>query len=156
MIKFALHCSRGHEFESWFQSGAAFDQQSQAGHILCPYCLAGDVTKAIMAPALAGKGKAKQTELPVPAEGSQNVATLPPLSSKQELERRMMISALRQRILAEAEDVGRRFAEEARKIHEGSVEERPIHGEANLAEARALIEDGITILPLPSLPEEMN
>ena len=156
MIKFALHCSQGHEFDSWFQSGAAFERQSQEGHVLCPYCQAPDVTKAIMAPALAGKNRGKKAELPALAGVPDNYETPPALISPQEMEKRAMINALRERILTETEDVGRRFAEEARKIHEGLVEERPIHGEANLAEVRALVEDGIEILPVPPLPEEMN
>lgn len=156
MIKFALHCSQGHEFESWFQSGEAFERQSQEGCVLCPYCQAPDVTKAIMAPALAGKSRGRKADLPSLAGVPDNCEPLPALIGPQEVEQRAMINALRQRIFTETEDVGRRFAEEARKIHEGLVEERPIHGEANLTEVRALVEDGIEILPVPSLPEEMN
>jgi hypothetical protein len=158
MIKFALRCARGHEFESWFQSGAAFETQSKSGRVLCPLCQATDVTKAIMAPAIASKTEAKrakplaQTEAHSPAEAPAKVALLDP----SDLESRALITALRRRILEETEDVGMRFAEEARKIHDGLVQERPIHGQANFDDARALIEEGIEIFPVPPLPDEFN
>jgi hypothetical protein len=158
MIKFSLLCGRGHEFESWFQSGEAFETQSKAGRVLCPLCQATDVTKAIMAPAIASKNEAKrakplaQAEAHSPVEAPAKVALLDP----RDLESRALITALRRRILEETEDVGMRFAEEARKIHDGLVQERPIHGQANFDDARALIEEGIEILPVPPLPDEFN
>ena len=152
MIKFALRCARGHEFESWFQSGEAFEMQSKAGSVLCPLCQATEVTKAIMAPAITSRTVVERTKPPAPVEAPSNVALLDP----RDLESRAMLIALRKRIFAEAEDVGMRFTEEARKIHDGAVEERPIHGQANFEEARALIEEGIDILPIPPLPDEFN
>lgn len=152
MIKFALRCARGHEFESWFQSGEAFETQSKAGRVLCPLCQATDVTKAIMAPAITSKTLAEPGKPPVPQDVPSKVVLLDPYDH----ESRAMLSALRNRIFAEAEDVGMRFAEEARKIYNGAVEERPIHGQVNFEEARALIEEGIDIFPIPPLPEEFN
>lgn len=158
MIKFALLCARGHEFESWFQSGEAFETQSKSGRVLCPLCQAADVTKAIMAPTVASKNervRAKppaQTEALSGAEAQSKMALLDP----RERESRAMISAFRRRIFDEAEDVGMRFAEEARKIHDGLVQDRPIHGQANFEDARALIEEGIEIFPVPPLPDELN
>ena len=152
MIKFALRCARGHEFESWFQSGEAFEMQSKAGRVLCPLCQATEVTKAIMAPAITSRTVVERTKPPAPAEAPSNVALLDP----RDLEARAMLIALRKRIFAETENVGMRFAEEARKIHDGAVEERPIHGQANFDEARALIEEGIDILPIPPVPDEYN
>jgi hypothetical protein len=161
MIKFSLLCGRGHEFESWFQSGEAFEAQSKDGRILCPLCQAVDVTKAIMAPAIASKTKGTQAKPPAQAhsqvEASQaelhaDLALLDP----HDLESRAMIAAFRKRVFEQAEDVGMHFAEEARKIHDGCAAERLIHGQANFGEARALIEDGIAILPIPPLPDELN
>ena len=152
MIKYALGCAGGHEFESWFQSGEAFETQSEAGRVLCPHCQAREVTKAIMAPAIASKTVGEHGKPPAAAEAPAKLALLDP----GDLETRAMLSAFRKRIFAEAEDVGMRFAEEARKIHEGAVQERPIHGQANYGEARALIEEGIEILPIPPLPDEFN
>ncbi len=158
MIKFALLCARGHEFESWFQSGEAFETQSKSGRVLCPLCQAADVTKAIMAPVVASKNegvRAKppaRTEVLSGAEAQSKMALLDP----RERESRAMISAFRRRIFDDAEDVGMRFAEEARKIHDGLVQDRPIHGQANFEDARALIEEGIEIFPVPPLPDELN
>ena len=134
MIKFSLLCGRGHEFESWFQSGEAFETQSKAGHVLCPLCQAADVTKAIMAPAIASKSKGAQAKPPVQAhsqaEASQaeahaNLALLDP----RDLELRAVIAAFRKRVFEQAEDVGMRFAEEARKIsrwpRRGASDPRP-------------------------------
>lgn len=158
MIKFALLCARGHEFESWFQSGEAFETQSKSGRVLCPLCQAADVTKAIMAPAVASKNEGVRAKPPARtealsgAEAQSKMALLDP----RERESRAMISAFRRRIFDEAEDVGMRFAEEARKIHDGLVQDRPIHGQANFEDARALIEEGIEIFPVPPLPDELN
>lgn len=152
MIKFALRCVRGHEFESWFQSGEAFETQSKSGRVLCPLCQAVEVTKAIMAPAVARKGRAEQGNPPAQEEPPAKVALL----DSKDQETRALITALRKRIFDEAEDVGTRFTEEARKIHDGLVQARPIHGQANAGDARALIEEGIEILPIPSLPDELN
>ncbi len=154
MIKFSLLCGRGHEFESWFQSGEAFETQSKSGRVSCPLCQATDVTKAIMAPAIASKSEGTLAKPPAPAqaEGQAQVALLDP----RDLESRAMITAFRKHIYEEAEDVGMRFAEEARKIHDGRGKERPIHGQTDFDEARALIEEGIEIFPVPSLPDEFN
>jgi len=154
MIKFSLLCGRGHEFESWFQSGEAFETQSKSGRVSCPICQATDVTKAIMAPAIASKSEGTLAKPPAPAqaEGQAQVALLDP----RDLESRAMITAFRKHIYEEAEDVGMRFAEEARKIHDGRGKERPIHGQTDFDEARALIEEGIEIFPVPSLPDEFN
>jgi len=154
MIKFSLLCGRGHEFESWFQSGEAFEKQSKSSRVSCPLCQATDVTKAIMAPAIASKSEGTLAKPPAPAqaEGQAQVALLDP----RDLESRAMITAFRKHIYEEAEDVGMRFAEEARKIHDGRGKERPIHGQTDFDEARALIEEGIEIFPVPSLPDEFN
>ena len=152
MIKFALLCARGHEFQSWFQSSEAFDTQVKSGLVLCPLCQATEVTKAIMAPAIASRGEAERAKPPALARSQTKVALL----DRHDLKSRAAIDAFRRRILAEADDVGSRFAEEARKIHHGLVPERPIHGQASIGDARALIEEGVPVLPVPPSPDEYN
>jgi hypothetical protein len=154
MIKFALACAGGHEFESWFQNGAAFDKQDEAGLILCPVCRTTKVTKAVMAPAIASHGR----EAIVPAtqqphgEGPANAVLL----DDRDRELRAAIADMRARIFAHTDDVGARFSEEARKIHDGLAPERAIHGLASPEEAHALIEEGVGILPIPPLPGDYN
>lgn len=159
MIKFTLACENAHRFESWFQNGAAFDIQVDAGLVACPACGARKVAKAIMAPAITGRRKEEpRPQLPSnpaepsPAEAPKQVALL----DAKDRELRAMIESIRARIFAEADDVGARFPDEARKIHDGLERERPIHGQASIEEARALLEEGIGILPIPVLPDEHN
>jgi hypothetical protein len=143
MIKFALICGAGHEFESWFRNGAEFDRQAKRGLIACPQCESPKVSKAIMAPRLArGSGE------PPP----QNVA----LIDDKEKQLRAAIRHLRQTIEEQTDDVGRDFPDEARRMHRGDTPQRSIRGQASLEDARALIEDGIDVMPLPSLPEDRN
>jgi hypothetical protein len=157
MIKFALRCARGHEFDSWFQSGEAFETQSASGLVFCPLCHAVDVTKAIMAPAIANKSEIARTIQPAQNAPPQPGALIEKARSDiRDPESRTMIAAFRKHIFEDTEDVGMRFVEEARKIHDGLVEERPIHGQANIDDARALIEEGIAILPIPALPDDFN
>ena len=150
MIRFALTCQHGHGFEAWFSSGASYDEQTEAGAIICPDCGSDEVRKAPMAPAVLrgkrkGRGKATETaseaESPAAVDGKQTYAVL---------------KGLREHLKANAEDVGKAFPEEARKIHYGETEERNIYGEASLEEAKALHEEGIPALPVPPLPEEHN
>jgi len=154
MIKFALVCASGHEFESWFQNGAAFDHQAEAGLVLCPACRTTKVAKAIMAPAIANHGREEPlpAKAPTPAEPATNVALL----DDRDRELRAMIADIRNRIFEHTDNVGARFSEEARKIHEGLAPERAIHGLASFEDAQALIEEGVGILPIPTLPSDYN
>jgi hypothetical protein len=154
MIKFALICENAHLFESWFQNGDAYDAQAKSGLVLCPQCETASVTKAIMAPAIATRGTRAPSvpKTPPPCDAPAGVALL----DDKDRELRAMIEGLRQKIFEVAEDVGAKFPEEARKIHDGLIPERPIHGQASIEEARDLIEDGIKILPIPLLPDEHN
>ncbi|MCI0465391.1 MAG: DUF1178 family protein [Beijerinckiaceae bacterium] len=152
MIKYTLCCARGHEFQSWFASGEAFDAQAKAGHIACPLCQAREVTKAVMAPAVKSGAFAKQSA-PAAMEGPQAPVAL---LNRHDQEMRALIKAFRSHVFAAAEDVGSRFPEEARKIHGGLVPERPIHGQASLSDARALLEEGVAIMPIPSAFDEYN
>ncbi|MEJ0095741.1 MAG: DUF1178 family protein [Methylocella sp.] len=154
MIKFSLVCGSGHEFESWFRSGASYDDQVQSGLVLCPVCQTSSVVKSIMAPAVAlhGRDKLLPAQGPSPAERGANVA----LIDNHDRQLRTMIEDIRNRILEHTEDVGTAFAEEARKIHDGIVPDRAIHGQASPEEARALIDDGVKIMPIPRLPDDFN
>jgi hypothetical protein len=147
MIKYALACEQAHDFESWFPSSDAFETQRQRGFVTCPYCNSAEVEKQIMAPRIARTDKA-----PEPGRQTQPVAAL----SEKEQEIRAMIRAVREHVLQNAENVGRGFAEEARKMHYGEAEERAIYGEAEGAEVRSLLEDGVPVLPLPVLPDDRN
>jgi hypothetical protein len=141
MIRFALKCDQGHGFDAWFGSGAAYESQAQMHAIACPTCGSAHVTKAPMAPAvLRGKGE-KQS--PPRATGSQKKTYA-------------FLKDLRDHLKANADDVGRAFPEEARKMHYGETEARTIYGEATADEAKALHEEGIPAVPLPPLPEDHN
>lgn len=158
MIRFALRCENGHAFESWFQSGPAFDAQAAAGLIACPICPSSVVTKAIMAPAVTRNARdMAPVANPAPAEPSgAEKATDVALLGEADVDRRAMIVELRRRILEHSADLGGNFAEEALKIHQGLSTDRPIHGQASMEEARLLLEEGVNIMPIPNLPGELN
>ena len=147
MIKYALACDQAHEFESWFPSSGAYDEQRRRGFVTCPICDSPKVEKQIMSPQVARKDRA-----PAAACAPQPVAIL----SEKERELRGMLRALREHVERTAENVGERFPEEARRMHYGEAEHRSIYGEANPAEARALIEEGIPVHPLPLVPDDHN
>jgi hypothetical protein len=157
MIKFSLRCSNKHEFESWFQNGAVFEAQTSSGLVLCPICQTSSVAKAIMAPAVARRGRggpAPACEAPAasPADPPAPVALL----STADEEVRALIAELRKRILEQSDDLGANFAEEALKIHHGLVPDRLIHGQATFEEAHALVEEGVQIMPIPRAPGDLN
>ncbi|CAN5761582.1 DUF1178 family protein [soil metagenome] len=162
MIRYALRCAGGHNFDSWFGSSGDYDRLEAAGLLACAFCGGGGVEKVLMAPAVgasppAGAPDPRATERARPGHGSSgrpssgDGASDPPLPNlsapASPAERALM--ALRRRIEARAEHVGRDFAREARRIHEGEAPDRPIRGEAKPSEARALLEDGIPVFPLP-------
>ncbi|TVP73041.1 MAG: DUF1178 family protein [Rhodobacteraceae bacterium] len=132
MIRFSLSCDEGHDFDSWFQSGAAYDTLVARGMVACPVCGDTQITKALMAPAVS-------SAKPV-------ASAAPPVDPAAKL------AALRAEIEAHSEYVGPRFAQEARSMYLGDIPNRAIYGEAPLAEAKALIEDGVPVLPLPFMP----
>ncbi|WP_300062485.1 DUF1178 family protein [uncultured Roseobacter sp.] len=136
MIQYALRCDQGHDFDSWFQSASAFETLKNAGHMSCAICGSAAVEKAVMSPRVA-----------VPAKAETTAALRKP-----ETEGEKAITALRRHVEANSDYVGTRFAEEARSMHLGETPERAIYGEANGAEARKLIEDGIPVAALPFLP----
>jgi len=168
MIKYALRCARDHEFESWFKNSAAYDSQRKRGLIACPACGSAKVEKAIMAPRL-GRSESGDAE-PLPAAAAapptpslpMPMPFAPPgkgtvaIMSPQERELRKKLKELREHIVKNADYVGQRFPEQARKIHYGETEHRSIYGEASPEEAKELHEEGIAFHPLPILPDEFN
>jgi hypothetical protein len=150
MIRYALVCEQRHEFESWFASSDAYDKQAKRGLVACPACGSAKVEKAIMAPRLSGtrKGKKRAAEAPAAAP----VAMLSP----QEQELRTKLKELREHIIKNADYVGPKFPEEARKMHYGEIEHRSIYGEASLEAAKELHDEGIELHALPVLPDEKN
>ncbi len=166
MIRYALTCACGHGFDAWFGSIAGFDEQSRRREIGCPACGGHEVAKAIMAPRIASgatagaRPRCATLDAPAspPAEAERD--TMPPAAPDDAHAARDVLLAaarkLRQAVRENADYVGPRFAAEARRIDEGDAPERGIYGEATPQEARALIEDGIAVLPLPRLPEEQN
>ncbi|MCP5411017.1 MAG: DUF1178 family protein [Alphaproteobacteria bacterium] len=137
MIAYNLRCHKGHEFEAWFRSSSAFDEQVTAGHVTCPSCNSVRVEKAIMAPAVAGTKKSRK-----PAAEARQM--------------RQFMTGLRKYVEQNADYVGPQFAEEARKIHYGETPDRHIYGEATPEEARELIEEGVDVAPLPPDPDSAN
>lgn len=159
MIRYALICETGHEFESWFASAASFDAQAERGLVTCAACGSARVSKAIMAPAVARRDRlAPVKAAPEPAQAEPVAEASAPVALLDEKQRalREMMRALRAEIVSNTEDLGRAFPDEARRIHEGEAPQRSIRGEATAEEARALIEEGVQILPMPTLPDKRN
>jgi len=154
MIKYDLRCEQDHAFESWFQSSSAYDSQRKRKLIACPSCGSSRIEKAIMAPRLAGTRKRGRVE--TQSETASVEAPTPSLVMTQELELRAKLKELRDHVVKNADNVGERFPNEARKMHYGDIEHRPIYGEASADEAKSLIDEGIEVMPLPTLPEDRN
>jgi hypothetical protein len=157
MIRYNLRCERGHAFESWFQSSGAYDSQVKRKLVSCPSCGSAKVEKAIMAPQI-GRKKKDGASSQAPESASTEVSTVPstPLMMAQERELRAKLKELRDHVTKNADNVGERFPNEARKMHYGDIEHRPIYGEASPDEARSLIDEGIEVTPLPVLPDDRN
>jgi hypothetical protein len=158
MILYRLKCKKGHEFEAWFASSAAFDTQEKRGLLSCARCGTSKVSKALMAPRIAKRGKSKAAAKRERTE--ETAAEAPPKPETQRVAAHRELAAamrkLRAEVEAKSEYVGPRFSEEARKIHYEEVPARGIHGEATADEAKALQEEGIEFFPLPVLPEDRN
>jgi hypothetical protein len=178
MIRYSLQCERNHAFESWFQDSASYDKQAKRGLVSCPICNSVKVEKSIMAPQIPRKGRtaeqrageekvlratarrkkaaaaeATHASVPVPAA---TPSTEPLLMAQQEKELLSKLKELRDHIKANADNVGEQFPEQARKMHYGEIEHRPIYGDASPADAKALIEEGVEVMPMPVLPEDRN
>jgi hypothetical protein len=174
MIRYTLNCDNGHDFESWFANSAAFDKQQKRGLVTCPLCGSAKVEKAIMAPRLARTDVAERAKVIEAAEANKPAPStpaapatpaMPPVApgkgavammSPQERELRQKLKELRDHVTKNANYVGARFPEEARKMHYGEIEHRSIYGEATPEDAKALHEEGIEFHPLPILPDDHN
>lgn len=149
MIRYDLHCEAGHGFESWFRSSADYDAQRKRKLVECPVCGSHEIEKQIMAPRIARTDKGGRA---APREEKSSVAMMSP----QEAEFRRKLRELREHVVKNAEDVGDKFAELARKMHNEEIERRSIYGEASPEEVKSLLEDEVDIHPLPVLPEDRN
>jgi hypothetical protein len=138
MIVLNLSCSGGHHFEGWFASAAAFSEQSERGQVVCPVCNDAEILRLPAAPRVRRFAAAAAPGTVQPADSLQSIV--------QNLAR----------LIADADDVGDHFPEEARRIHYREVPERTIRGKASLYETRELLEEGIAVLPLPGKKESLN
>ncbi|ACY31823.1 DUF1178 family protein [Comamonas thiooxydans] len=156
-----LHCPAGHVFEGWFASEDDFQNQLQRKLVECPVCGDSDVTKRLSAPRLnlgAQPPKTAQTAKPVPAAAPELSVAVPEISAEARAHLQSMHAAWMQwsrQVAQNTEDVGKKFAEEARRIHYGETEERAIRGQTSAQEAMELLEEGIGVLPL-ALPESAS
>lgn len=159
MIKYALICDQSHDFESWFATSASFEEQARRGFVSCPVCNSIKVERAIMAPHVARTDRGKTLIEAAPPSAGPAVAAMAPeaapvaLMGEKEIALRQMLAELHRQVAENAEHVGKRFAEEALKIHHGESDSRAIYGEASLEDARMLHEEGVEFLPLPRLPD---
>lgn len=142
MIRYRLGCANGHEFESWFRSSADYEAQAKTGVVACPLCGSVEIEKQPMAPAVVSSRRADPAK--AKAENDGKAAELTALR------------AARKALIENSENVGPRFAEEARKIHFGETDERSIRGSSTFEEAQDLFQDGISFGVLPSLPEDLD
>jgi len=138
MIVYTLTCQNDHAFEGWFASSTAFDDQAATGKLLCPMCNSKKITKAPMAPSVAGTKKSA-------------------LAADELKKMRQFMTGMRKYVEKNADYVGQDFPEEARKIHYGETDPRHIYGETTLEEAKELVDEGIDIAALPpDLDEDAN
>ena len=157
MIHYNLRCAKGHAFESWFQSSSAYEAQEKRKLVSCPVCGSTRVERAIMAPQIVSKkGREQAASEPPPAITEVAAPSSTPLLMAQEAELRAKLRELRDHIVKNADNVGERFPNEARKMHYGDIEHHPIYGEASPDEAKALIDEGVEVMPLPPLPDDRN
>ena len=178
MIRYRLQCKKKHEFEAWFGSSTAYDEQAERGQVVCPECGSTKVSKTLMKPGVATRDKSERPTRSDRSERAESeraeseraesgraesgraeqVPVAVPTDKQTEMQRQFltMLQNVRREVEKNAEYVGPSFAEEARKIHLEEVEARSIWGEATIEEARDLIEDGIECLPLPRLPKDSN
>jgi len=139
VIQYSLQCSKGHRFDAWFKSAGAYDEQQARGIVTCAQCGDAHVEKALMAPNVARTDH----------ERASLSAAHPDMARMRE-----MLRQYRSKVVTEADYVGDRFAEEARKMHFEEVEARGIYGEATRDEVAALLDDGVDFLPLPDMGED--
>ena len=139
MIKYTLTCNNGHQFESWFPNSDSFEKLKENGHLECAVCSSKEIEKSLMVPRINPGSDEKQKTL---------------ISAQSAIEKE--IKALKHKIKTTAKDVGENFSTEARAMHYGEKEEKPIIGKASLDEAKDLAEEGIPFIPLPWNDDKVN
>ena len=149
MIRYTLTCSEDHSFDSWFQSSSSFDDLKARGLVECPVCGSQDVQKGLMTPRVTAS-RAKGA----PAEKTDD--TRQPVVSAPTPEMQQALAEMKRQVEANSDYVGDKFANEARAMHLGDAPERSIYGQANAQEAKALIEDGVPVMPLPFTPTKQT
>lgn len=145
MIRYTLKCSNGHSFESWFQSSDAYEKLASSGFLACSECGDGDVRKSLMAPKVTTARK--KAKAPAAPEAEVPAIATPKSDSEK------AIAQMKAEVEKNSEYVGMNFASEARAMHDGDTETRAIYGEAKAEDAKALIEDGVPVAPLPFIPK---
>ena len=161
MIRYALLCPEDHGFEAWFRDSEAFDQQSGTGQISCPTCGKAEVRKAVMAPAIrrsalkSGKPEVEPALVPSPP-APESQAPSAPITDEAFARVRDALREIHTKLKRDATDVGPAFPEQARAIHDGEAPPRAIYGTATQDEVKALVEDGVGIMPIPMLPDDRN
>jgi hypothetical protein len=141
VIHYSLICENEHKFDGWFRNAEAYERQHESGIVTCPVCTSNKVDKALMAPSVS-RASSEKVSLSIGHPEQQQL--------------RAAMQALRDKVVSEADYVGDKFAEEARKIHFKEVDARGIYGEATREEVTGLIEEGVDFMPLPHVPEEHN
>lgn len=142
MIRYRLNCDQSHEFEAWFRNSTTYDEQRAENQVACPLCGSVEITKTLMTPSIPAKGRSTNTD---------ETGTISEAEAMAALARK-----LRSHVEENADYVGDRFAEEARKIHYEEAEPRGIYGEATPEEATDLKDEGVEVHPLPPTPEDKN
>lgn len=149
MIHYRLRCNADHEFEAWFQNSSAFEKQAESGLLACPECGSAEVSRALMAPALQGT---KREVVPAPETETQTSEQKQVATTEAALKQQLLM--LRRKIEANFDNVGSKFAEEARKIHHGDSDPRGIYGDTTPEEREALADEGIEIGTIPWLRDD--
>jgi hypothetical protein len=153
MIVFDLICEQEHQFEGWFKSSDDYQEQLAQGLISCPSCGSISVSKAPMAPAVPAKGNARAN-----LDQKNNQLSNQPMSAEVKIALDRLAKA-QAKALKGSTWVGEKFAEASRKMHYGEVDQKPIQGQASLEEAQGLVDEGISVAPLPfpvTPPEKLN
>lgn len=145
MICYTLSCAASHVFDSWFRTSDAYESLRAAHQIACPICGSNDITKTLMAPAIRPARRAAGETPSLPE--SYGVLSKPGSAVEE------AFAAMRKQVEENSDYVGMNFAAEARQMHDGTLPQRPIYGEAKPEEARQLIEDGVPVAPLPFMPK---
>lgn len=163
MIVFDLHCEHGHRFEGWFGSSDDYESQLARGLVACPECGTTQVSKAPMAPAVPAKGNTRSDVVAAPAAVADKPSVQTPMAKGEmpaEVQKAMeKLVEAQTKALKNSTYVGGDFAKQSREMHYGERDEAPIHGQASLKEAKALVDEGVPVAPLPfpvAPPEKLN